>query len=103
MTTVWKVPSPLPNSTPTELPIVEPVATSRSRLPSLLKSAIATEAAPNPPKWKLTTGWKVPSPLPNSTPTLPFKHLMTLGRPQFPTRMSGFPSPLTSATATESA
>ena len=52
---VPKVPSPLPNSTPTlPRPPAAPTllfATTRSTLPSPLTSVIAIESGKNPPVW----------------------------------------------------
>src|SRR5262249_5073104 len=53
-----------------------------------------TDWGPSSPVWKLRASWKVPSPLPSSTVTVP-------GKAELATARSGTPSPLKSPTATE--
>src|SRR5207245_5055437 len=96
VTAARKVPSPLPSSTPTEpsqLLSAHSLATSRSRLPSPFTSATATDTGNIPPEPYTTAGWKVPSPLPNNTPTVL--------EPPFATIRSSLLSPFTSAIAIE--
>src|SRR5262249_32854513 len=70
-------------------------ATSKSGPPSPLTSAKATDSAP-PTGSNVPANWKVPSPLPSKSPTMPFAHLPWH---PFATATSRFPSPFTSATA----
>src|SRR6266567_1891843 len=84
----WKVPSPLPSST--EMVLSLWLATTKSGLPSPLKSPTATKAGALPTR-KLSGPWKVPSPLPRSTETLL--------EPMLATAKSSLPSRLKSPTA----
>src|SRR5437660_165597 len=86
----WKVPSPLPSST--EMVLSLRLATTKSGLPSPLKSPTATKAGASPTR-ELSGTWKVPSPLPSST--------ATLLEPMLATAKSSLPSPLKSPTATD--
>src|SRR5260370_749702 len=86
----WKVPSPLPSSTETVLSLL--LATTKSGLPSPLKSPTASEVGALPTR-KLSGAPKVPSPLPSSTETLL--------EPLLATAKSSLPSPLKSPTATD--
>src|SRR6266567_7662285 len=97
-TGAWNVPLPFPKSTPAD--VVQagvasqaPFTTAKSSLWSPLKSPRKTAELPGNVV-KVDTVWKVPSPLPNKTPTLP--------RPLTPTR-SNFPSPFRSPASTEKA
>ena len=63
---VWKVPSPLPNSTETVFELE--LATARSASPSWLKSPTATEVGLVSAA-SVSGAPKVPSPLPSSTET----------------------------------
>ena len=69
------------------------LATTRSCLPSLLKSPTATELGLSP-TIKLVAAPNVPLPFPNS--------IETLSLAKFVTARSCFPSPLKSPTATDS-
>src|SRR6266568_2408223 len=84
----WKVPSPLPSSTKMVLSLR--LATTKSGLPSPLKSPTATKAGALPTR-KLSGVRKVPSPLPSSTETLL--------EPMLATARSSLPSPLKSPKA----
>src|SRR5579871_2648450 len=73
--------------------------TTTSGLPSPLRSATPTAKGVLPPGGKVTTGFRVPSPLPKSTPTLPPPPLQfPLIAEQFTTTTSGLPSPSMSVT-----
>src|SRR5262249_33108650 len=87
---VSNVPLPLPSSTDT---LAEPeFATTKSRIPSPLKSATATETG-LVPTGKFSAVLNVPSPLPSSTDTL--------AESEFARTRSRTLSPLKSPTATE--
>src|SRR5262245_45522815 len=77
------------------------LAVTRSGRPSPLTSATATETGSGPTV-KDCCAWKEPSPLPNSTDTLPLKVPVDGSKlpPELAVLRSGRPSPLTSATAT---
>ena len=84
-----KLPSPLPSST---LTVSSPALTvARSRLPSLLKSATASERGSTPVA-KVRAVWKVPSPLPSSTLTVP--SWLAVARSSLPSLLK---SPVTTA------
>src|SRR5215467_151252 len=86
-----------PGSCPQTLLLQFP--TTISGLLSPLRSATPTAKGVLPPGGKVSTGFKVPSPLPKSTPTLPPPPLQfPLIAEQFTTTTSGMPSPFMSAT-----
>src|SRR5947207_8469217 len=95
----WNVPSPLPSS----IEIIgtpNPLATTRSDLPSPLKSPTATDLARYPTRLLLPL-WKLPSPLPNNTQTLPGRGVGGPVVPTVVTTKSALPSSLKSPIASD--